>query len=250
MKNPGSILGWAGIAAALAIPAFIFYGWWTKTSAAKTDISAPITRAESRMLFKSRNDGFHSSTQTVPAPASQVFATLAHDPAPAAEPVRIPGPVTVSPAPAVPAKDASVPKEVVISSVSAVPVSSSASGARNYADAGRTLARVSFGPLRTRDPFMSSDDMLALQREKEAEKARERALLERKHVKQVKRPEKNPCDFLQLQGIIESATKKNVAIINGEIVSAGASIHGAKINKVSTDFIICEYRGKKVTKKL
>lgn len=99
-----------------------------------------------------------------------------------------------------------------------------------------------YAPKTSRDPTLSPDDYAKIEEQEQArlEYERQQRLLELQ-----KERESNPIYKLTLQGIVGGAGGKNNAIINGEMLSEGNSIMGAKIVKIGVDYVIMEYKGKK-----
>ena len=93
-----------------------------------------------------------------------------------------------------------------------------------------------FDPKSQRDPTMSPDDYQKIKDEEDRRREEERlARLAELRKKQVD----SPASRIDLQGIVG-----NQAIINGEMYTVGQTVKGARIVRIGSDYIICEWKDK------
>jgi hypothetical protein len=242
-------LGWAILAAALAVPGFLFYNWWSHLKAEHDrGVSAKArTRAEGSMFQTPPASGrlVNPMASSTIAPAGYPPAGLAGKapqagvmPPAAAAPAGSPAPVP-APAAAPPQVAAAAPVPRA-SSISAAPGSVAMSSA-----AAVVLPR---------DPMMSPLDLVRIQEEAAEAAARAQALLDaearsRAPKRTAKPPKRRPIETrIQLVGIVN-----NTAMINDLELNAGDqfTVEGyagkVTVRKISsTDAVVTlEYEGRK-----
>jgi len=237
MKSFSSILAWLLLAAVLAVPSFLFYNWWSKSS---RQTSAEVTPGPVTVnVFPSEGASPSASSQPPAAPQSaasqQERSASARQPepqpAPAAQPAKPAPQAAAAPVQAVPKEEEEQP--------SAAPSAAPAAPAEQPAVDVSTAVppRSSYAPKGDRDPTLSPEDYRRL---KEAIRQREEAERMRRLAERSRPREPGPETFIKLQGIVG-----NAAIINGDMVNTGQTVRGVKIVKIGADYIIGEYKGKR-----
>jgi hypothetical protein len=236
-------IGWLILAAALAVPGFLFYNWWSH--------------------LKTEHD--HSVSQNARKRAEGgVF-----DPAPSAG--RLVNPMASTAAPAglptsgAAAKASTAPGLAVASAATlppaAVPVPGAVKPSAAGGDAPPPAATIAVSSDTTvvlpRDPMMSPLDLVRIQEAAlEAEEAKRRLEEEahRKHEGPRKPKPKvlKPVEtHIELQGIVAKPDGENLAIINGSTVNPGDkfSVDGytgkVAVLKITSSEVILQYQGRK-----
>lgn len=216
-------LGWLVLAAALAVPSFLFYNWWSHMKADRS--RALVTKARSRLpegaVFQTPPDAPRLANplavSTSPVAAAAV-APAAPPPAP---------PVAAAPPPAPPA---AVPAHSTMTAAIVLP----------------------------RDPMLSPMDLVRI-REEEMAKERSRLELEeanrrrttRRAVKHVEPPVE---DHINLQGTVAIPNGSSLAIVNNATMTLGESFavegYSAKVRivKISAAGVTFEYKKRRFTK--
>ncbi len=250
MKSFSSLLAWLLLIAVLAVPSFLFYNWWSKS---KQQTSSEITPGPATTnVFSADKGAAHA-----PAPAAGTERAPAQ---PASEPAAQKPPdglqarqaqaAAQTPAERQPPVSAEAPepdmREAEKEEPQAEPRQAKEAGRDQPAgeqalEASTAPKPVSYyEPKSTRDPTLTPDDY---RRIKEARRQREeaermRALAERNRPKPA-----GPETLISLQGIIGDA-----AIVNGDMYKAGQKVRGIKILKIGSNYILCEYQGKRFRK--
>ncbi|MDE2142588.1 MAG: hypothetical protein KGJ84_09280 [Elusimicrobia bacterium] len=247
-------LGWLILAAALAVPGFLFYNFYSHLKADRE--KGVAAKARSRAA-----EGSVFQTQ----PASLRVAVVQPSTAAAGGTAALPNGAPAAPAPRQLPGAPPNPAPQPMAAVPAAPVNPTAPAALNAAPggAGSSAFRnpggvaVSSAPVLTlsRDPMMSPMDLV---REREAELERERneeairrAREEgnRPHRKAVRK--EPPIDTrIELQGIIARPDGDNMAIVNGNTVNPGEMIsvdgYAAKVKvlRITSSEVTFEYKNK------
>lgn len=220
-------LGWLILAAALAVPGFLFYNWWSHLQAERDhSISAKASKRADGGVFQTppplagRLVNPMAASTSAPAGVAPALAGVA--PAFAAAPAPAPGVATA--------------------------------GASSLAPSSAPVAATTI--VLTRDPMMSPMDQVRLQEAALAEEARLRALAEanRPGPQRVKRVQKQaPIESkIELQGIVAKADGDNLAIINGSTVSPGESFTVehykglVKVLRITSSEVTLDYNGRKI----
>ncbi|MDE2512407.1 MAG: hypothetical protein KGL74_14875 [Elusimicrobia bacterium] len=241
-------LGWLILAAALAVPGFLFYNFYSHLKADRE--KGVAAKARSRAA-----EGSVFQTQPASLRVAVVQASTAAAVGTAALPTGAtpnPAPHPMAAVPAVPAAPAAPVNPTAPAAVNAAPGGAGSSAFRNPGGVA-----VSSAPVLTlsRDPMMSPMDLV---REREAELERERneeairrAREEgnRPHRKAVRK--EPPIDTrIELQGIIARPDGDNMAIVNGNTVNPGEMIsvdgYAAKVKvlRITSSEVTFEYKNK------
>lgn len=259
MKSFSSILSWLLLTAVLAVPSFLFYNWWSKgKQKASNEVSqAPVTAN----VFPSDPDAPPSlppasrSAATgagVQADAVEVPASPAAQENPAAgqassQPSASPEARSAQPEEAGPILDRPEPSEAEDVQPEEPPAEEesgeepAAEGGEQAVEASTVTAPISyFSPKGDRDPTLSPEDY---RRIKEARLQREEAARMQRLAAQRTKKTFDPARLITLQGIIGQS-----AIVNGEMYTVGQRVKGIKIVKIGTNYIICDYKGKRFRK--
>lgn len=221
-------LGWLILIAALAVPGFLFYNWWSRTK----------TEHEQALAGKARSR----------LPEGSIFQI-----APAS--AKLLNPISASSAPA-----AGLP---VSSATAAVPAADSdASEAPAPPEVPADLAAASTTTVvLARDPMLSPLDIVRM---RERELAKERARLEieednkrRREVATVRKKVESPVEnHVELQGTVDTPEGSSLAIVNGATLSAGETFAVAgyrmkvRVVKISASNVTFEYKNRRFTKKV
>ena len=240
MKKLNSFVGWTLMLAVLAVPSFLFYNWWAanagkaaaETVTGKTDLNVFPEQPGSTRAVPSQPDPFPAAARPAQAPPQQAVSPGAGMPA--------------VPAAAAPAKPAAVqaesrPPASTAAVANAAAVSTAAAKGDSVAASTAALASY-FSPKTTRDPTMSPENYRRIR------EARAQAIEEARQLRasQLRKNKSEGIESrLKLQGIVG-----NAVILNGEMFYVGQTIHGAKILKVGSDYMIGEYKGKRFRKAL
>lgn len=242
-------LGWVILAAALAVPGFLFYNWWSHLKAEREKAVSQKARGrvpDGGVFQQSSPDGklvnpIASSTMTA-APAAAT--PMAAAPAPEPMPVSAPAPAPVAPEP--PPLAAAQPPPVSAPPPEAAPVPA--------AEPAPTAVVLSSAPVLAlkRDPMISPFDIVRMQQaELERQLERERLMNAARPVKQRRAVEPPIEGTIELQGIVSNPDGENKAIINGEVVGVGETFGRArpvrvvKITSVGVTFL---YKGRRFVK--
>jgi hypothetical protein len=259
-------LGWVILAAALAVPGFLFYNWWSHLKAEhdKGVAAKARSRAAEGSVFQTpppsaRPLGAVNVSTSAAAPGAATAPNVMANAAPTAMPNTMPngnaaplakaplnpapnpiggGPNSGAPAPM---NAVSAPSPSAFSAASSTPT---ASGVAISSAAVLTLSR---------DPMMSPMDKVRI-REAEAEAERNRqAILDaannkkRPHAVHVKK--EPPIESrVELQGIVARPDGDNMAIVNGSTINPGESfaVDGfsskVKVLKITSSEVTFEYK--------
>ncbi|MFH1620381.1 MAG: hypothetical protein ABIG11_10840 [bacterium] len=235
MKSLNTTLGWFALAAALAVPALLFYNWWTRMNAEKMNLLQ-----EGQEHAAAQRPFFKDTEEPLPPPSTYHYQNAAgtRAVARAADPaVSRPRPRATQPGspgdntPLRAGRNASDPAAVSNTSVSVAAARVAFS----------TSTRILFAPKTDRDPTLSPEE-LAMIREEAERLERLRNMRRRPVVPRERRVE----DRLELQGIVESAGGSK-AIINGEMRGRGSVVHGAKIVRVNSASVLFDHNGRRFT---
>ena len=228
MKGKG--LGWVLLLGALAVPAVLFFKWWTQMKASQA--------VEAR--------------QAVPA-----AAPFGGTPAPASEPAAAAPAAPAETAPAVagaadkpqpePQAQASAPRP----EAAAEPPAAAAQPPPEAPQPPNQPAMLAYMPKTTRDPMLSVADLRALAQERYrkemSQREVERAAAEPAEKAPSAPPPRPLCETLELQGIIGTSGDIS-AIVNDKIVREGDSVGGAVVERLTTRTIVFK-KGKKTCMK-
>lgn len=246
---------WAVLALALAVPALLFYGWWSRMDAAKKkELNRKIRdRGVGAFSTSGRNkDKLANPITEVPeggapegaaaVPASTEAVTAAPvQPEGASQPGQPPAPPPeglAQPAPADPSQQAAQPQP----GADGADVAASSLTARYFMAASG---------IPSRDPMLSPYELIKMQREELERRLNERAIKEVIAV-----PGKPPrrrveaMPNVELQGIISTADGGFQAIVNDNLVRQGDSVAGGKIKvlKISASAVVFSWKSKRFTR--
>ena len=246
-------LGWVILAAALAVPGFFAYTWWSQRAEHERGVAAKArTRVAEGSVF-----------QTSPASARPGMAVAASTAAANAAPAGL-APTAVAPAsrasaaapnalaPAVAAPAATAPAGKMAPAAAATPASAVA------APFAPTVSTATVLTL-SRDPMMSPMDLVR-QREAELEAERNAEAIRRANEernrprRKIVRKEPQIDSHIELQGIVARPDGDNLAIVNGATVNPGEhfTVEGfsakVKVIRITSSEVTFEYKGRKFKK--
>ena len=244
-----SSAGWLVLLAALAIPGFMFFQWWTHlNSQSKADLEKRVrNRLPAGQIFSA-----------APAGDDKPVNPLAQQAAPAAStgtPVAVTGSSgVVTAAPAAGAAEAGAPGLTPLANAATTTPPVSGPEATGGAAPPAALTMLQTGTIAqvvlARDPFLSPFDLVRLA-EAEAAQRRAQAELEdaaNKKTRTQRAIEARPAESLvELQGIVSTA-EGDKAIVNGEMVGQGDMIGQVKVVRITPTGVVFLYRGKRFIK--
>lgn len=230
-------LGWAILAAALAVPGFLFYNWWShlKVERQKAISQKARGRVPDGGVFSTPAP---STTRLVnPVAASSVAAPSVAAPA-AVEPAPPPAAASEAPAAAVDG----TPRSAGVAPELPVPA---ADVAASSAPAAAPLPR---------DPTLSPMDVVRLQQEEmerrlAEERMREELNRKRNPPKRVEPPIEN---YVDLQGIVANPDGENKAIVNDAVVGVGETFDArgrpVRVLRITAAGVTFQYKNKRFVK--
>ena len=247
-------LGWLILAAALAVPGFLFYNWWSHLKAERDHaISAKASKRADGGVF-----------QTPPPLAGRLVNPMAPSTgapagfAPAPGTASTSAPAGFAPATAMTPAAMSAPNPSALPMAGAAPAGTmpaALSTGAVSASPGAVVASTATIVL-SRDPMMSPMDQVRLQEAVLAEEARLRALADanRPQAKRVVKKKVQPPieSKIELQGIVAKSDGDNLAIINGATVNPGESFTvdnykgKVKVLKITSSEVTLDYNGRKI----
>jgi hypothetical protein len=249
-------LGWAILAAALAVPGFLFYNWWSHLKVDRDHaLSAKAIKRADGGVFQTPPP---MTGRLVNPMASSTSAPAGFPPAAAPRP-------SAMPAAAAPGRTilaAAAPAGTMPAGrMLAGPASLAASAGKPPAAEVSAAAAVSTNTtvVLSRDPMMSPMDVVRLQEAALAEEDRQRALAasksprSRHSAKHVQGPIETR---IELQGISSTSDGDNFAMISDSRVSAGESFRVAnypgkvKVLKISESEVTFDYQGRRFKMKV
>jgi hypothetical protein len=220
------------LALALAVPALLFYGWWSRMDAAK--------KKELNRKIRDRGVGAFSTS-------GRNKDRLANPISGAPE-----GPSSTEPAAAPVSTEPSVaPTEPLQAVVEPQPSPEPAPVAESAVEVSTQTARyyLQASGMSLRDPMLSPYDLIKIQREELERRLNDRAIQE--EIAPKKRPKpREVMPSLDLQGIISTADGEYQAIVNDNLVRQGDSVAGGKIKvlKISASAVVFGWKTKKFTR--
>lgn len=233
----GKSLGWLILVGALAVPAVLFFKWWTQMKATQGAESRQAVPASAPFA------GGSQAPAQEPAPAASEPAAAA--PAAPAEPVPAKAPETASaPAPAV------APEPVAQAAPASGPAAPEEPAPAEEPPSGGTMvAKIEYMPKSSRDPMLSVSDQRELLKQKMAAQISQQELQKaaEEPVQAPAPPPKPLCDSFNLQGIIGTGGDV-AAIVNDNIVREGDRVAGAVIERLTTRTVVFR-KGKKTCMK-
>jgi hypothetical protein len=249
-------LGWLILAAALAVPGFLFYNWWSrqKFEHDKGVAAKARNRVAEGSVFQTPPPGSVRPTPTVVA-STGVPAAVPGQAADAPSALVGHGVATANAAAApvmsAPAAPQAAAKPAVLGGVPSLSTGAAAS-------MGVSLSTAAVLTL-SRDPMMSPMDLVR-QREAEAERERNSEAMRRaaEDKGRVHRPKPHPepkiDGHVELQGIVARPDGDNLAIVNGATVNPGEffSVDGfsakVKVVRITSSEVTFEYKSKRFKK--
>lgn len=249
----GKSLGWIILLGALAVPAVLFFKWWSQMKATQT--------AEARQGVPAAapfpGGGQPASAPSQPPPAAP--APAAGEPAasaPAQAPAELPSgtataqaaePAPSAPSPAPQAQSMVPPVTVAPGGVPAPPASPEGDGSSPAPRPG--VPTIEYAPKTQRDPTLSVADQRELLKRKMAAQIAQQEV--QKAAEEPAAPPPPPpkplCDHFELQGIVGTGGDL-AAIINDRVVHEGDTIGGAVIERLTTRTVVFK-KGKKTCMK-
>lgn len=227
MKAKGS-MGWVFLLAALAVPGFLFYHWW---SGLNSDMKSQTSQKAKRRvpegeLFGGQEDSAKKFTNPI------VSTDAAAAQAPAAMPQQ-PDPAPASAAAAAPAEPAPAPVE------GAVPVA--------VQEAPTVPAPAPAAEFR--DPTLSPYDIYRMELAELERQNRQREVQNAVVVVRPVRRREPPIEStINLQGIVSNAEGGHKAIVNGEMFAEGDRVANVKILQITQKGVVFLHKNKKFTK--
>jgi len=219
MKNFAALIGWLLLAAILAVPAFLFYNWWSnnkKNEARLVSVQSVSTAA----IFSN-------------TPADQEDQVYAAEP-----PVRKAVPHNDTPVSAAQVSPAA--KAGVARSTAAVPAGTATAAQASVST--RTVLTSYYDPKSGRDPTITPAEYRRMKQDEalRREEERQRQLLLRRQQRE------SGCESrIALQGIVGDSV-----IINGDVYTVGSTVQGAKLLKIGSNYVIGECKGQRFRKVL
>lgn len=249
-------LGWAILAAALAIPGLLFYNWWSHLKAERQrSISQKArTRVPEAGVFATPAPGGDklvnpvSASTAAPAadPAAAAAAAAAAPGASSATAGGLPGAT-----PAAAAAPAATDPALLAAAAAGAPTGAAPGGASASVTVSTGAVLVAALP---RDPMLSPMDIVRMQQEEMEKRLAEEAM--RRAMEEKKRPKPKPQidirSFVDLQGIVANPDGENKAIVNDVVVGAGETFdargHEVKVVRISPAGVTFQYKGKRFVK--
>lgn len=244
---PRNGLGWAILAAALAVPGFLFYNWWSH-------LKAERHRAISQ---KARGRVPEGGVFATPAPSAMKLVNPVSAAAPASAgaatapsvPSALPAAAPAASAP-VAAASAAAPEPVPTQAPASPPAEASAGPETAAVPAPDAAAPP---PPLPRDPMISPMDIVRMQ---QAELERQLAAEALRREQEGARPAPKrvvPVETLvDLQGIVATAGGENKAIINDAVVGVGETVdaggRSVRVVKISAAGVTFQYRNRRFVK--
>lgn len=240
----GKSLGWLLLVGALAVPAVLFYKWWTQMKATQGVEAKQAVPAAAP---------FSAGGTSAPEPAPEPAPAPAENPPPQASPAPAPQP---EPAPQAVVQAAPEPAPTAAPAPSPEPAAGEPEQAAEpqepppAANPSGMVAKIEYMPKTSRDPMLSVADQRQLLKERLAAQISQQEVqkaVEEVPVAPPPPPAKPFCDNFDLQGII-GAGGDVAAIVNDRIVREGDPIAGAVVERLTTRTVVFR-KGKKTCMK-
>lgn len=228
-------LGWAILAAALAVPGFLFYNWWSHLKAER----------QKSISQKARSRVPEAGVFPTPAPAGE---KLVNPIAASSGAVAAPALSTAAPAAAAPIEPAPGAAPAVATD-GAAPGTGPSPGTLPAPEAS-TSTVVAL----PRDPTLSPMDIVRMQQEEMERRMAEDALKAAANLKRnpPKRAEVPIESFVELQGIVANADGENKAIVNDAVVGVGETFDArgrpVRVLKITAAGVTFQYKNKRFVK--
>ena len=230
-----SLLGWLILLGALAVPAVLFYQWWTQMQKTTT------FEAKQKVPEGGAFEGVRSGQEGAGAPGAPE-ASGAPDGAASSAPA--------VPAAGAPGEAAAAPVAAAATAAGAPPVGAPGAGAVAPAPASPApsgparsdgKARIEYSPKTTRDPTLSLADLRELAKQKYLKEMNRRDMIEAAKPKELKRPSgptgDELCAKIDLQGLI-GTPDGSAAIINDEVRHVGDRVGGLEVKHITTRTVV------------
>ncbi|OGR58049.1 MAG: hypothetical protein A2X36_16105 [Elusimicrobia bacterium GWA2_69_24] len=230
-----SLLGWLILLGALAVPAVLFYQWWTQMQKTTT------FEAKQKVPEGGAFEGVRSGQEGAGAPGAPEASGAPDGAAPSAPAV---------PAAGAPGEAAAAPVAAAATAAGAPPVGAPGAGAVAPAPASPApsgparsdgKARIEYSPKTTRDPTLSLADLRELAKQKYLKEMNRRDMIEAAKPKELKRPSgptgDELCAKIDLQGLI-GTPDGSAAIINDEVRHVGDRVGGLEVKHITTRTVV------------
>jgi hypothetical protein len=239
--NSGKLLTWLIPVAALLVPGFLFYNWWSSlNSQSRSDLEKKVRSNPGLAVFmgSAGKDKLKNplESQNPAAPAAPIVGS------------------TSAVANVAPVVSSGTAFAVNVSSQAAAPVAmvvavDTAAAVAASSGTAALVAQAAPGVVITRDPTLSPYDVVRLQQMELEAKMRSGEIQEA--TKRVIHKHQEPPieDSIELQGIVELGNGNN-AIINGETVGEGDFVGKAKVLRITNSTVFFVYKGRKFTKSI
>lgn len=224
-------LGWAILAAALAVPGFLFYNWWShlKAERQKSISQKARSRVPEAGVFPTPAPAGDKLVNPIAASSGAVAAPAVSTAAPLAEPAAVAAPAAVT--------DAGEPGAGPAPGTLPAPQEST----------GTVVAL-------SRDPTLSPMDIVRMQQEEMERRMAEEALRAAANLR--RNPPKAreiPIEsFVELQGIVANANGENKAIVNDAVVGVGETFDArgrpVRVLKITAAGVTFQYKSKRFIK--
>ncbi|MBI3553309.1 MAG: general secretion pathway protein GspB [Elusimicrobia bacterium] len=233
-----NLLTWLIPLAALVIPGFLFYNWWsTLNQQSRRDLERKVKSNAGLAVFMG-----NSGKNNLKNPLSDAAAPAVAASTEAASGGAVPGSN---------AAQAAVATAVSSSTAAAGPGAQGPQGAAGP-DASQTVASASpvAGVVITRDPTLSPYDLVRLEQMRLEAEIRKGEISDAVR-RPVKKPKEPPIEnSIDLQGIV-AVGAGNKAIINGEMVGEGELVLGkAKVVRITPQAVVFTYKGRRFSKSI
>lgn len=233
-----SAAAWLVLAAALAVPGFLFYRWWSHLDAeSKKQLNMKVRKrlpADETLFKGAPDDARLTNPMAQDAAVSTAPAALS---AGATEAALAAAQVPLSP------QDALILQAQGLGAAPAAADPAASTEAVHVEPVLEPLAAI------TRDPTLSPYDVTRLEQLALEKAIREQELRDELSIRT--RPkvryEPDPRTKVELQGIV-STEEGEKAIVNGEVVGAGDLISGIKVLQITPRGVVFIYKGKRFTK--
>lgn len=247
-----SSLTWLIPVAALLVPGFLFYNWWSSLNAQSRKELEKKVRSNPGVAVFLKTDSKLTNPLTGGAPAAVAPSTAtAAAPAVAPSSAAVAGAAISSAAAQTPVlASAAVPVSVPAAVPASTDTAPGAAAPSSSPAASAQAAKVP-GVAITRDPTLSPYDVVRLAQLEQEKANRGKEITDAIRPRKPKKPAEPPIeDSIDLQGIVEIGSG-NKAIINGDMIGVGELVLAkAKIVQITADSVVFEYKRRRFTKSI
>ncbi|HBL17884.1 MAG TPA: hypothetical protein DD417_14325 [Elusimicrobia bacterium] len=236
-----SLLGWLILLGALAVPAVLFYQWWTqmqKTTTFEAKQKVPEGGAFEGVRSGQEGAGAPGAPGAPGTPEASGAPDGAASSAPAVPAAGAPGEAAVAPVAAA-ATAAGAPPVGAPGAGAVAPAPASPAPSGPARSDGK--ARIEYSPKTTRDPTLSLADLRELAKQKYLKEMNRRDMIEAAKPKELKRPSgptgDELCAKIDLQGLI-GTPDGSAAIINDEVRHVGDRVGGLEVKHITTRTVV------------